>query len=554
MKNFTSLFKIPFCIIGFFFLQNVFIHSQNKLPNFYDDIPHEDLAASIVKEMTDEELLAQTFMFGWAGQDPGDLLVEWIEKSGLGSIKIFGWNTGDSKKLAQSVLSLQKKASEGRFGIPLFVATDQEGGWVRHVKGLTSETPGNLAIGASGIPKDAYYAGYYISRELRTLGINLNFAPSVDLLTDLDSSIIGSRSFGDSPEAAGILGAAFMQGSREAGVLTTAKHFPGHGDTSVDSHGRLPKINITEKTLRSRELLPFKYMIEAGVPAIMTGHLNFPSVSPDGEPATFSKYLLTDVLRGEMKFDGLIITDDMMMYGAINFAGGIAKAVRMALEAGNDIVESSTTPRHYQPFWKENLRYLKDNEQFKERIKDAAYRIILAKLKYFKSGNCVPVFPNPSEVTELLPDKEGQKFFLNLAVRSATVLREKNIPYKAEKGEKILLASNYSDFFKCGLKRFPEAKTTPLSGAVFHTRNFDTLIYCLSDNYSLEVLQRTIKKYPEKKYIIISVLSPAPLLKIPEVKTAVCIYSYSYVSFTAGFAALCGDFKANGSVPVSGIK
>ncbi|WP_038175027.1 glycoside hydrolase family 3 N-terminal domain-containing protein, partial [Treponema pedis] len=81
------------------------------------------------------------------------------------------------------------------------------------------------------------------------------------------------------------------------------------------SHGRLPKINITEKTLRSRELLPFKYMIEAGVPAIMTGHLNFPSVSPDGEPATFSKYLLTDVLRGEMKFDGLIITDDMMMYG-----------------------------------------------------------------------------------------------------------------------------------------------------------------------------------------------------------------------------------------------
>ena len=554
MKLFSRFFKISFTVLIFIFLPNTFVYSQNELPNFYDNVPNEKLAASIIEHMTDEELLAQTFMFGWAGQEPDGLLAEWIEKSGLGSIKIFGWNTQDSRKLAQSVLTLQKKAYGRRFGIPLFVATDQEGGWVRHVKGLTSETPGNLAIGASGIPQDAYYAGYYISRELRALGINLNFAPSVDLLTDLNSTIIGSRSFGDSPEAAGVLGVAFMRGSKDAGVLTTAKHFPGHGDTSVDSHGRLPKIDITEQTLYERELVPFKYMVDAGVPAIMAGHLNFQAVSPNGEPATFSKRLLTEILRGEMKFGGLIITDDMMMFGAIHFAGGIAEAVRMALEAGNDIIESSTTPRHYQPFWSKNLQYLKDNPHFKARVKDAAYRILLAKLNYFKTGNHVPIFPDPSAVYKALPDTEGEKFFLGLAARSVTVLRGHDIPFKPAQNERILLASNYSDFFKCALKRFPNAKTTPLRGTVFHTRNFDTLIYCLSDDYSLDILRQTVQKYPEKKIIVISVLSPAPLKELLEIKTAICIYSYSPVSFTAGFAALCGDFKADGNIPVSGIK
>ena len=525
-----------------------------QLPNFYDNVPNEELAADIVENMTDEELLAQTFMFGWAGQDPGDLLISWIQDYGLGSIKVFGWNTGDSRKLAKSISILQKKSLEGRFGIPLFVATDQEGGWVRHVKGLTSETPGNLAIGASGIPQDSYYSGYYISREIRALGINLNFAPTVDLLTDHDSSIIGPRSFGDSPHAAGILGAAFVRGSRDAGVLTTAKHFPGHGDTSIDSHGRLPKIDISEETFRNRELIPFKYLIDADVPAIMTGHLNFSSILPNGEPATFSKYLLIDILRGELGFKGLIITDDMMMHGAMNFAGGIAKAVKMALEAGNDIIESSTTPRHYQAFWKDNIKAMKDEPQFKERVKEAAFRILLEKLKYFKSDNHVPILPDMEKLDERIPDKEGQKFFLSLAGRSTTIVRDADIPFKPEENEEILLVSAYKDFFKYGLKRFPKAKIIEVDSAYYHVRRFDTIIFCLSDKYSLSVLQKIMYAYPKKKYIVISVLSPAFLAKVPKAETAIAIYSYSPASFTAAFGALCGDFTPNGKLPISGIE
>ena len=216
---------------------------QTPSVNFWSRMANDELAAKITDEMTDSELLSQTFMFGWAGAEPPELLYQWVER-GLGSVKVFGWNTDDIYLVAKSITGLQTQAAEGRFQIPLFVATDQEGGWIRHVKGDTSITPGNMAIGAGGYPSDSWYTAYYISREIKTLGINMNFAPTVDLFTDHDSSIIGTRSFGDDPDKTGILGAAFVSGSEAAGVLATAKHFPGHGDTSLDSHGKLPVINI----------------------------------------------------------------------------------------------------------------------------------------------------------------------------------------------------------------------------------------------------------------------------------------------------------------------
>lgn len=524
------------------------------LPDFYDSVPAAELAARITDAMTDEELLAQTFMFGWAGQEPTNLLMDWITERSLGSIKIFGWNTEDSVELAKAVGLLQKKSNSTRFRIPLFVATDQEGGWIRHVKGLTSETPGNLAIGASGYPIDAYYEGFYIARELSVLGINLNFAPTVDLYTNHESSIIGPRSFGQSPEAAGILARAFMQGSRKAGVLTTAKHFPGHGDTALDSHGKLPSIAISQETLYNRELIPFQYLIESGVPAIMTGHLHFPAVSEHGEPATFSRYLLQTVLRGQLGFKGLVITDDMMMHGAIRYAGAVDKAVQLALEAGNDIIESSTTPRLYDAFWTENLKRMQTTPAFRLRVKDAAYRIIETKLRYFKSGNAVPLYPDVYTVADKLPDAEGQAFFLSLAARAVTIVRNKYIPYTAKPSEKILLAGGYSAFLQAGLKRFPGAKTSNLSdGLLSKAAASDTIIFCLANDSSLQLLQQLYKAYPRKKYIIFSCLSPVFLSGIPEIPTAVALYSYAPVSFTAGFAALLGDYTPQGKLPLDGI-
>ena len=235
----------------------------------------------------------------------------------MGSVKVFGWNTDDIHLVAKSITYLQKSANQGRFKIPLFVATDQEGGWIRHVKGGTLVTPGNMAIGAAGYPADSWYSAYYICEEIKALGINMNFAPTIDLFTDHQSTIIGTRAFSDDPDTTGVLGAAFASGSTAAGVIPTIKHFPGHGDTSLDSHGKLPVINIDFTTFKNRELVPYLYLIKEGVPALMSGHLSYPQIESSGAPASLSKYFLTDLLRGQLGYKGLIITDDMMMVGAM---------------------------------------------------------------------------------------------------------------------------------------------------------------------------------------------------------------------------------------------
>ena len=235
--------RLPAVLLAFTFCTLLWSQNKQNTVNFWTQLPNEQLARQITDEMTDAELLSQTFMFGWAGEEPPEILFQWVE-CGLGSVKVFGWYTDDIYLVAKSISSLQTQAAQGRFQIPLFVATDQEGGWIRHVKGDTSITPGNMAIGAGGYPVDSWYSAYYISREIKALGINMNFAPTVDLFTDHDSSIIGTRSFGDDPDKTGVLGAAFVSGSEAAGVIATAKHYPGHGDTSLDSHGKLPVINI----------------------------------------------------------------------------------------------------------------------------------------------------------------------------------------------------------------------------------------------------------------------------------------------------------------------
>ena len=178
MRFFSSVLVIiacaAFCLgTAVYAQQSVYSDGYPADLNFWSDYPDDELAEAIIGRMTDEELLAQVLMFGWSGDEPTKVLYQWIAERGVGSVKLYGWNTDNIYRVTESVASLQQKSVECRFKIPLFVATDQEGGWIRHVKGEMSDTPGNLAIGASGYLYDAYYSGYYyIGRELNALGIN----------------------------------------------------------------------------------------------------------------------------------------------------------------------------------------------------------------------------------------------------------------------------------------------------------------------------------------------------------------------------------------------
>ena len=533
---------------------------QTPTVNFWTRMANDELAAKITDEMTDSELLSQTFMFGWAGAEPPELLYQWVER-GLGSVKVFGWNTDDIYLVSKSIASLQRESAEGRFQIPLFVATDQEGGWIRHVKGDTSITPGNMAIGAGGYPSDSWYTAYYISREIKTLGINMNFAPTVDLFTDHDSSIIGTRSFGDDPDKTGILGAAFVSGSEAAGVLATAKHFPGHGDTSLDSHGKLPVINIDFDTFKNRELTPYLYLIKENVPAVMSGHLSFPLIETSGAPASLSHYFLTDLLRNQLGYKGLIITDDMMMVGATVYAGTMSNAFKMALEAGNDIILSSTTAKLNEALWLKNLELMTTDSTFRERVKDAARRVIKAKLDYFKSGNAAPLYPDTDAIDSHIPDRDGEKFFLEQACRSVTVEKQGSLPLKADKAGRVLLMGSLTSFFKAGKQRYPDAgefhytyETGPnetqwvLDNLPGVADGYDTVIICVSSENHVKIANYF--RGSGKRVIVLCNMTPTLTDKLQWADSILLGYSWRCdYSLKAMLAAVNGEFVPQGVKP-----
>lgn len=535
------------------------IYSQQI--DFWSDYPSDQLAKMITDQMTDSELLSQTFMFGWAGAEPPELLYQWVSR-GLGSVKVFGWNTDDIHLVAKSIKSLQKSAAENRFKIPLFVATDQEGGSIRHVKGDTSITPGNMAIGAAGYPADAWYSAYYINMEIKALGINMNFAPTVDLFTNHDSTIIGTRSFGEDPEKAGILGAAFASGSMAAGVIPTVKHFPGHGDTNLDSHGNLPQINIDFETFKNRELIPYLYLIKEKIPAVMSGHLAFPQIESSGAPASLSKYFLTDLLRNQLGFEGIIITDDMMMVGATAYAGAMSTAFKMALEAGNDIILSSTTATLNEALWTRNLENMTIDSEFHECVKQAAYRVIKAKLDYFKSGNAAPIYPDEDQVDSLIPNREGEKYFLEQACRSITIEKQGDLlPLNTDTAGRILLLGSLNSFFQAAKQRFPDAgefrfsyETGPnetqwvLDNLPPVEKGYDTIVICVSNENHVKIANYF--RNSGKKVIILCTMNPELAGNLSWADTILLGYSWRCdYSLKAMVSALAGEYEPKGIRP-----
>jgi beta-N-acetylhexosaminidase len=551
VKNETQVLVLLLCIFLFF------IPLPLSSLSFNDAGTPAELAAAIENAMTDEQALAQVFMLGWVGEEPSPLIMDWIRRRNIGGVKIFGWNTANTLKLAETVGILQGASLNGAFNIPLLVATDQEGGWIRHIKGDTSETPGNMAIGASGYPRDAYLSGYYIGKELALLGVNMNFAPTVDLFTNRDSVLIGPRAFGSDPVRAGILGAAFVKGQLAAGIIPTAKHYPGHGDTDLDSHGILPKIEVSFDTLWERELVPYRMLSAEGLPAVMSGHLAFPLTQSGAEPASLSSWLLRDVLRDKIGFKGIVITDDLVMAGATATTGSLARAAKQAIIAGNDIIMFSSTLPIYDPVWTFLLSSMREEKEFRQYVRTSTRRILELKLTYMRGNSKVPYIPDLKKVDKGLHDPEGTAYFLNLAARSVTIVKpvpsDSVFPVTKENAGRVLLAGRFPEFISYGRIAFPGAAVyrMPSSAApndiLYYARNADTVIFCLSDNFDLRFL-RNLQQL-NKRVIVLSILSPAYLENVKWVTGAVAVYSYAPESFAAGFSAITGRIPAQGILP-----
>jgi beta-N-acetylhexosaminidase len=288
--------------------------------------------------MSLEQQIGQLFMVGFQGEEPSREMVELIHRWHVGGVILFSRNIRDARQTLELTTRLQGLARQAGHQYPLLIATDQENGMVRRLGPDATLFPGNMALGATGSEQLTHDVAQASGRELLALGINMNLAPVADVNNNPDNPVVGVRSFGEDAALVARLTAAAVRGYQSAGVVATLKHFPGHGDTATDSHLALPVIPYGLDRLNAVELVPFRAGIAAGAECVMTAHIALPALVPVAPlPATLAPFILQDLLRQQLGFAGVIVSDCLEM-SAISKTVGTAEGALLALQAGVDLV------------------------------------------------------------------------------------------------------------------------------------------------------------------------------------------------------------------------
>jgi beta-N-acetylhexosaminidase len=309
------------------------------------------------------------------GTEPDYYVNKMIRERNIGGVLLFAHNMKSEAQTQALTGSLQELSMQTEPPVPLFVAVDQEGGDVSHAPWVAPQ-PAAARVGARGDPAEARAIAERMGRELLRAGVNTDLAPVVD--TGFGAAI-GSRSFGEDPELVAEMGAAAVEGFEEAGVVSVAKHFPNHGPATSDSHESLPVVDHDLATLRSHDLPPFEAAIEAGVPMVMVGHLVYPAIDPE-RPASLSPEAV-GMLRGELGFDGVVVTDDLAMAGATG-GGPPSRAAVAAAKAGADLLIISSQPQQQADAYDAVLEAVESGEIPRERIEASVERILKVKEDY----------------------------------------------------------------------------------------------------------------------------------------------------------------------------
>lgn len=292
-------------------------------------------------EMTVKQMLGQKLIFGFHGTELSEEFIQLIKEYKIGNVILFLRNVKSADQLRTLCAQVQELIL-AETGYPAFIVIDQEGGMVTRLPQDAVNVPCAMSLAATGDPENARKASEITIRQLRGLGANFNMAPVLDVNNNPRNPVIGIRSFGDQPEKVAAFGVASAQPYENSGILCCGKHFPGHGDTAVDSHLGIPMVDKTEEELERVELVPFRAAVEAGIPAIMISHVMFPKIVEEGVPCTMSRRIVTDLLKKKIGYQGLILTDCMEML-AIQDHYGTPEGTVAAIKAGVDLAEISST-------------------------------------------------------------------------------------------------------------------------------------------------------------------------------------------------------------------
>lgn len=382
--------------------------------------------ADAMAAMDVEHKVGQLFCVAFKGDVVGPELRSFIEDRHVGGLIFYdSWgNVRSSRQVARLARDAQRAAVAcGQPG--LILAVDQEGGPVARLREGFAVPPSNMALGAAGEPQLAALGALVNAEQLRAVGLNCDFAPVADVNSNPANPIIGVRSYSPSPHEAAMFADVAVRAYTIAGVLSVAKHFPGHGDTGFDSHLRLPTAGHSRERLDAVELFPFKACVAAKVPAIMTAHVEVPALEPEpGLPATLSRRVLTDLLRGEMGYRGLVVTDSMGM-GAIREHFGVAEAALRAFKAGADVLlygaDRGVEPADFIPAWERIVRAVKEGDISMQRLDESVERILRTKATY---GILLPGLPDPARAARRVGTDEQLALVRALAARGVALGRD----------------------------------------------------------------------------------------------------------------------------------
>ncbi|MCM3490710.1 glycoside hydrolase family 3 protein [Alkalihalophilus marmarensis] len=549
------------------------VEIEKEFGNRYNLIDHA------ISQMTIEEKIGQLLMPDFRtynGANVEEMLPEieqLVKDYHLGGVILFRENVVTTEQTTKLVADYQ--AASEKFG--LLMTIDQEGGIVTRLQSGT-DMPGNMALGATRSTELAENVGSVIGSELHSLGINMNFAPVMDVNNNPDNPVIGVRSFGEDPKLVADMGVAYTEGLQSSGVAGTAKHFPGHGDTAVDSHLGLPEVPHDLERLKNVELYPFQQAMDAGIDAIMTAHVTFPNIDDTkaiskktGEeiaiPATLSYKVLTELMREDMGFEGVITTDALNMLAIADHFGPVGAAVR-AVQAGSDII---LMPVGLSEVRNGLLEAVDTGELTVERIEKSVERILALKLKrgVIPEETPLSVEEKIEHAEQVVGSKEHKEVEKEAAEKSITLIKNEDVlPLSPEASDSLVVVGrSYIKELGAAVKSQHEQTEIIEVGADF--RLTPTQLEKIKSASSVIVgtttagvndrlpnspqmqLVLTVINETEAPVVSVGIRNPYDIMAYPEVDAYLTQYGFRAASFQATAATIFGENQPTGKLPVT---
>ncbi|MFC8565139.1 glycoside hydrolase family 3 protein [Streptomyces sp. NPDC057245] len=548
--------------------------------------PDDDKLRALVSRMTLEEKVGQLFVmrvYGHSATDPDQADVdanleeigvrtaaELVAEYRVGGIIYFTWahNTRDPHQIAELSNGIQKASLEQPRGLPVLISTDQEHGAVARVGAPATLFPGAMAVGAGGSHSDARTLGRIAGAELRAMGIRQDYAPDADVNVDPANPVIGVRSFGSDPGAVAQLVAAEVTGFQRSGVAACAKHFPGHGDTATDSHTGFPVITHSRTQWEELDAPPFRAAIEAGIDAIMTAHLMVPALDDSGDPATLSRPILTGILREELGYDGVVVTDSLGMQG-VRTKYGDERVPVLALKAG---VDQLLNPPDLPLAWNAVLTAVREGELTEARLDESILRVLRLKAKLGLFGDA---YTTRRDVDRTVGTRAHLAAADRIAERTTTLLVNEGhlLPLSRREHRRLLvvgadpaspsgttgpptgvLANALAElgFTATALSTGTAPSAAVVERAVAAAGDADAVVVATYD-VTADSGQRTlVARLLEtgKPVVAVAVRNPYDVAQLPGVPAVLAAYSWTDVEVRAAARVIAGRVRPRGKLPV----